>query len=45
MMELVYALATGDGLDRIELEDGKYIRLPYSKITRDIAEKMEKIGS
>ena len=39
MLNLVYALATGSGMDEIELADGKYIRLPYSKITQDSVEQ------
>lgn len=37
MLNLVFALATESGLDEIELTDGKYIRLPYSKVTRESA--------
>jgi methyl-galactoside transport system substrate-binding protein len=34
MLNLAFAIATGSGLEDIELEDGKYIRLPYSKVTK-----------
>lgn len=37
MLNLVFALATNSGLDEIGLTDGKYIRLPYSKVTRESA--------
>lgn len=37
MLNLVFALATESGLDEIGLTDGKYIRLPYSKVTRESA--------
>lgn len=33
MLNLAFAIATGQGLDQLELTDGKYIRLPYYKIT------------
>ncbi len=32
MLELAYELATGGSLNGLELEDGKYIRLPYEKV-------------
>ncbi|MCH4193330.1 MAG: galactose ABC transporter substrate-binding protein [Butyrivibrio sp.] len=33
MFRLAYALATGGKTDNLGLEDGKYIRLPYAKVT------------
>ena len=35
MAELAVVLATGDGLQNLEFERGKYIYLPYEKITRE----------
>lgn len=32
MLDLAYALSMGDSLDDLNLENGKYIRLPYSKV-------------
>lgn len=32
MLDLAYALSVGDTLDGLNLENGKYIRLPYSKV-------------
>lgn len=32
MLDLAYALSVGDSLDDLNLESGKYIRLPYSKV-------------
>nr|WP_288625787.1 galactose ABC transporter substrate-binding protein [uncultured Roseburia sp.] len=32
MLDLAYALSVGDSLDDLNLENGKYIRLPYSKV-------------
>lgn len=32
MLDLAYALSVGDTLDDLNLESGKYIRLPYSKV-------------
>ena len=32
MLDLAYALSVGDTLDDLNLENGKYIRLPYSKV-------------
>lgn len=42
MLNLVYALATESGLEDISLEDGKYIRLPYSKVTQETEGQTEK---
>ena len=33
MFELAFALSTGSGFDNLDLIDGKYIRLPYKKVT------------
>ncbi len=33
MLNLAYELSTGGDLEDLNLEDGKYIRLPYAKIT------------
>lgn len=35
MLELCYALVTGEGMEALPLLDDKYIRLPYSKVTQD----------
>lgn len=35
MLELAIAAATGASMDKIELFDGKYIRYPYERITRE----------
>ena len=35
MLDLSFALATGGDLDDLDLEDGKYIRLPYTKVGPD----------
>lgn len=32
MLNLAYALSIGESLDELDLEDGKYIRLPYAKV-------------
>lgn len=32
MLDLAYALSVGDTLDDLNLENGKYIRLPYSRV-------------
>lgn len=32
MLNLAYALATDGSLEELDLEDGKYIRLPYAKV-------------
>lgn len=32
MLDLAYALSVGDTLDDLNLESGKYIRLPYSRV-------------
>lgn len=39
MLELAYALALDKDLSELELEDNKYIRLPYAKIGPDDVEK------
>lgn len=42
MLDLAYALATGENLMGLELEDNKYIRLPYEKVgADDVKEYME----
>ena len=33
MLNLAYAIITGGDLEAAGLKDGKYIRLPYEKIT------------
>lgn len=35
MLDLAYGLAAGKDLSELQLEDGKYIRLPYSKVERN----------
>ena len=35
MLDLAFALATGEGLEDIELESNRYIRLPYQKVTKE----------
>lgn len=35
MAELAAALVTGEGMEEIEFENGKYIYLPYAKVTRE----------
>lgn len=32
MLELAYALSIGEDLEKLNMEDGKYIRLPYAKV-------------
>lgn len=32
MLELAYVLATGGDLEQLNMEDGRYIRLPYAKV-------------
>ncbi|MCM1088211.1 MAG: galactose ABC transporter substrate-binding protein [Muribaculaceae bacterium] len=39
MLELAYALSVGGSLDGLELEGGKYIRLPYTKVCAADVEK------
>ena len=39
MMNLAYELSVDGDLSNLNLEDGKYIRLPYEKITRDEVDK------
>lgn len=41
MLNLAIALATGQDLSTLPLEDGKYIRLPYEKVGADDVEKYE----
>ena len=35
MLELSFALATDGNLEDLNLEDGKYIRMPYAKVGPD----------
>ena len=35
MLDLSFALAAGGDLDDLDLENGKYIRLPYTKVGPD----------
>ena len=35
MLDLAFALATGEGLEDIKLESNRYIRLPYQKVTKE----------
>ena len=35
MLELSFTLATGGNLEDLNLEDGKYIRMPYAKVGPD----------
>lgn len=35
MAKIAVAVVSGEGMDDIEFEDGKYIYLPYSKVTSD----------
>lgn len=39
MLDLAFLLATDGKLEEISLEDGKYIRLPYAKVTRDSVDR------
>lgn len=39
MVNLAYEIAVGDDLSDLDLQDGKYIRLPYSKITKEDLEQ------
>lgn len=39
MLELACAIASGEGLENIPLQDGKYIRQPYYKITAESLEE------
>lgn len=42
MLELAYSLFSGEKLpEKIELIDGKYIRLPYEKVTKDNVEQVK----
>ncbi|MCI8485015.1 MAG: galactose ABC transporter substrate-binding protein [Lachnospiraceae bacterium] len=41
MLELAYQLSTGGSLKNLELEKGKYIRLPYAKIGPDEVKNYE----
>lgn len=38
MAKLAVSLVSGEGLEEIEFENGKYIYLPYYKVTMDNAE-------
>lgn len=42
MLNLAFALATGGSLEDLNLEDGKYIRLPYAKVRPEDVELYEK---
>lgn len=42
MLDLAFALATGESLENLNLEDGKYIRLPYAKVRPEDVELYEK---
>lgn len=42
MLDLAFALATGENLENLNLEDGKYIRLPYAKVRPEDVELYEK---
>lgn len=42
MLNLAYALAIGGDMEKLGLEDGKYIRLPYEKIRQEDVENYEK---
>ena len=35
MAKLASALVTGEGMDELEFKNGKYIYVPYSKVTRE----------
>lgn len=39
MLNLAYAIATGGSKEDISLKDGKYVRLPYQKVTADNVEE------
>lgn len=39
MLDLAYELSTGGSLTGLDLEDGKYIRLPYAKVRADDVEE------
>ena len=42
MLNLAFALATDEGLDEISLENDRYIRLPYQKVTRENVSDFQK---
>lgn len=42
MLNLAYQLSTNGNMNELELEDGKYIRLPYAKIGPEEVENYEK---
>ena len=43
MLELAYSIVTGNLLsEEFELQDGKYIRLPYQIVTKDNLEEIQK---
>ena len=44
MLDLAFALATGEGLDDIELEGDRYIRMPYQKVTKENVSEFQKIN-
>ena len=35
MAKLAAALVTGEGMDELEFKNGKYIYVPYSKVTQE----------
>ncbi len=39
MLLLAYALATNGGFDDVQLQDGKYVRMPYEKVTAETVEE------
>lgn len=39
MLDLGFTLATNESLEEIELQDDKYIRLPYTAVTEDIVDQ------
>ncbi|MGN0312273.1 MAG: substrate-binding domain-containing protein [Lachnospiraceae bacterium] len=42
MVNLAYGLATQTDISYLKLEDGKYLRLPYTKVTRQDVNKYQK---
>ena len=42
MLNLAFALATDEGLDEVGLENDRYIRLPYQKVTRENVSDFQK---
>ena len=41
-LNLAFALATDEGLDEVGLENDRYIRLPYQKVTRENVSDFQK---